>query len=285
MVDKPNIAVLLTCHNRKEKTLNCLKALFDVEALNVNFIIDVFLVDDGSIDGTTAAVNREYPLVQVLKGTGNLFWNQGMRLAWKTAAASKEYNFYFWLNDDTILDRNAVLNLIETYKFATEIEKKDVIITSACRIATEINIFSYGGRTETGPVIPNGKPQRCKFINGNAVLVPKTIYHTLGNLSNDYTHGMGDFDYGLRALKFGFECYTTKDYIATCAPNEGVPGWCNPNLPLKKRWELLHSPRGLNIREYIKFRKKFWGIIWINFAIKAYVKMAFPKLYQKITNL
>ena len=42
------IAAILTCHNRKEKTLACLHSLFSIIST-----IDVFLVDDGSTDGTS----------------------------------------------------------------------------------------------------------------------------------------------------------------------------------------------------------------------------------------
>ncbi|SDW69474.1 glycosyltransferase family 2 protein [Flavobacterium degerlachei] len=280
---KPTVAGLLTCHNRMEKTLQCLENLYAQNGLNTDYKLDVFLVDDGSTDGTSEAITRQFHLVDIIKGNGNLYWNQGMRLAWDTAAKTKDYDFYFWLNDDTILDQNALLELIKTYNHVAVLEQNDAVITAACRLAQGNDTFSYGGRIDKGPVLPNGKLQTCKYINGNAVLVPKAIYKKLGNLSNDYTHGMGDFDYGLRALKEGFGCCTTSDYIATCPPNEGTPGWCNPNVPLKKRWELLHSPHGLNIKEYIKFRKKFWGIKWISFAFKAYAKMIDPKFYKKIS--
>jgi GT2 family glycosyltransferase len=283
MTSIPTIAILLTCHNRKEKTLQCLKALYEQHGLGTDFFAEVFLVDDASIDGTAAAIKIQYPSVNIIQGNGKLYWNQGMRLAWKTAAETKDYDFYFWLNDDTILDTNALANLIEIYKKATGLGQKEVIITTACRAEFNNDSFSYGGRTEAGPVYPNGDLQECKYINGNAVLIPKVVFKELGNLSNDYTHGMGDYDYGLRALEAKFSLYTTKRYLATCHPNEGIPGWCNPSIPLKKRWELLHSPRGLNINEYLKFRKKFWGDKWIIYAIKAYAKMISPQLYQYIS--
>ena len=42
------IAVLITCHNRKEKTLHCLQNLY-----KQSITCDVYLVDDGSIDGSS----------------------------------------------------------------------------------------------------------------------------------------------------------------------------------------------------------------------------------------
>ena len=62
-------------------------------------------------------------------------------------------------------------------------------------------------------------------IKGNLVLIPRVIYKQIGILSNDYTHALGDNDYGLRAIKNGFSCYTTKKFLATCPPNPGKLGW------------------------------------------------------------
>lgn len=278
------IAVLITCHNRKKKTIKCLEALYSCE-IPEEFKIEVFLVDDGSTDGTSEAINLAFPQVTMIQGTGSLFWNQGMRLAWKKASKADNYNYYFWLNDDTILDENAFVQIFNVYEEAKSKENKEVIVVSACRTENESCNFSYGGRNEEGPVIPNGELQTCKFINGNAVLIPREVFENLGNLSSDYTHGIGDNDYGLRALRHGYICYTTKEFVATCPPNEGLPDWCNPEVSLRKRWQLLHEPIGLNIKEYITYKKKHDDKKWIIFALKAYLKALFPKLYYKCENI
>lgn len=275
------ISILIACHNRRQKTINCLSALFKC-GLPDTYQLEVFLVDDASTDGTFEAVRKDFPKVNVIVGNGNLFWNKAMRLAWETAAKTKDFDFYLWLNDDTILDSNALCILLETYEEIIANNNKAGVLCGACRALYEINVFSYGGRTDSGPVIPNSKIQSCKYINGNIVLVPSEIFHKIGYLSPDYTHIMGDIDYGMRVLKNNFNCYTTKTFIATCPPNEGIPSWCNPQISLKRRWELLHSPKGLNIREYILFRKKFWKRKWILYTIQAYLKTIHPNLYNAI---
>ena len=118
----PKIAVLLTCHNRKKKTLQCLNALNIQEGLEVDYNIEVFLVDDGSFDGTAEAIVACFPNVHIIQGNGNLYWNQGMRLAWDTAAKTKDYDFYLWLNDDTILDKDAIINLIDILKYLHKVK-------------------------------------------------------------------------------------------------------------------------------------------------------------------
>jgi len=271
----------MTCHNRKNKTLSCLHALHQQVSIP-DVTLKVYLVDDRCTDGTGEEVKSAYPKVIVLKGNGNLFWCGGMRLAWEEAS-KLDYDFFLWLNDDTILDNDSFNEILETYQEALKIEGKPVLVVGSCRLDVGSTDFSYGGRHSTGPVVPNGKIQSCSLINGNAVLIPEAIFHAVGNLSADYTHSMGDYDYGLRVIRNGNNCYTTRKYIATCPRNPGIPAWCNPKLSFVKRWKQFHSPKGLNIKEYIKFRKRFWGGQWIIFALKAYLKMLSPSIYQKIT--
>lgn len=278
------IAVLLTCFNRREKTLACLANLYNADLPNKTEI-EVFLVDDGSTDGTTEAVKKNFDCVEVIQGTGSLFWNKGMRLAWETAVQKKDFDFYFWLNDDTTLEKNAILDFFDVYHSAKKIEGKPVIVVGACKQNSLSSDFSYGGKTQNGPVIPNGNLQKCKFMNGNAVLIPKEIFLVLGNLSADYTHTMGDIDYGLRAIKKGFSIYTTKSFVAICETNKGFPVWCNPEKTLAERWKFLHAPQGLNISEYNRFRKKFWGAKWLAYATKVYLRTLFPKFYNKFSNI
>ncbi len=277
------IAVLITSHNRKDTTLKCLKSLY-LNQLPIDFDLDLYLVDDGSTDGTAEAVNELYPQVCLVKGDGNLFWNQGMRLAWNTAIAHSTYDFYLWLNDDTIIDPDALSNILETSSAARFVEGNEVIVTGACRNKPDEGFFSYGGRSENGPVIPNGQLQKCKYINGNFVLVPLAIYKKIGPLSENYTHALGDIDYGLQALKHGFDCYTTKKYIASCSLNYGTQVWCNSNFSLSKRWKSFNSIKGLNIKEYILFRKKHWPNTYWVYALKAYLKFLFPGFYKFMVN-
>lgn len=95
------IAVLLTVHNRKAKTLECLQRLYAQLPLD-GYQVDVYLTDDGCTDGTPEAVRQQFPQVHIIHGDGNLFWNRGMYTAWQEAA-KKDYDFYLWLNDDTFV--------------------------------------------------------------------------------------------------------------------------------------------------------------------------------------
>ena len=80
----PNIAVLLTCFNRKDKTIACLESLL-LTVKNYNDIandkanISIFLTDDASTDGTAQAAMKvcQGEDIHIVQGNGNLFWAGG----------------------------------------------------------------------------------------------------------------------------------------------------------------------------------------------------------------
>jgi GT2 family glycosyltransferase len=279
---KITVGVLLTCHNRKDKTLACLASFYEAIKPN-NLHFEIFLVDDGSIDGTASSVAIEYPTVNLIKGTGNLFWNQGMRLAWiKALENNLNYDFFLWLNDDCFMFKDALSHLFNCFNEYKNINDKNSLIIGACKESNKSDIFSYGLRINEKIIKPNGTFQTGNMMNGNLVLIPNIIYKKIGILSNNYTHAMGDHDYGLRAIEAGFDLVLTKSYVAVCESNKNLPGWCNPNISLKKRWKLLHTPLGLNINEYKIFIKRFWPHNYLFSIVKIYFRCFFPSLYAKI---
>ena len=53
---------------------------------------------------------------------------------------------------------------------------------------------------------PNGKPQVCNLINGNCVLIPKDVAKQNGNIDQRFTHGFGDWMYGIKFIKNNGKC-------------------------------------------------------------------------------
>jgi GT2 family glycosyltransferase len=165
------IAVLLTCHNRKKKTITCLDSLFNAD-LPFNYSLKVFLVDDGSIDGTSQAIKDRFSEVNIIQGNGALYWNRGMHLAWETAYGVKEYDYYLWLNDDVIIDNNGLTTIINDAK-----EKPDSVICGVMQSAVKKDTITYGGKNTEGKLLePTGEPHLCQYINGNMVLIPNSIF-------------------------------------------------------------------------------------------------------------
>lgn len=271
-----NIAVLITCHNRVQATLRCLGALFLAEKKNCS--IDVYLVDDGSSDGTAQSVKVHYPQVHIIHGNGSLYWCGGMRLAWAVASSRFDYEFYLWLNDDVIVNANFLSCFFNDYD---EIFNRHgtCLITGAC-CDPDTGAFTYGGRNDKELLIPVGTPQACKYIHGNVVLVPREIFRKIGGMSEAFTHALGDTDYGLRAIEAGFSCWTTGMYVGMCRQHQIKGPWNSSKVPIKQRMVLLRHPLGLNFREYKIYRKRHYPRMWILDVIKVYVQAIFPLPFE-----
>lgn len=243
------IAAILTCHNRKEKTLACLHSLFSIIST-----IDVFLVDDGSTDGTSTEVIKLYPQVKIIKGSGNLFWSRGMYTAWKEAV-KYDYDYFLWLNDD-----------VELYPFFwDELLDCNKLKGGFCIITGLIENFEktttlYGGSDEKKALIhANGLPQTVTHMNGNVVLVPKSVVNKIGIIDPKLHHDLGDVDYGLTAIENGINVYTTRKPIAAGYSNDfcRIRKW---GSSLKQRLKKLNSPLGSPPSINFYFRKKHYGL-------------------------
>jgi GT2 family glycosyltransferase len=279
MITKPNIAVLLTCHNRKDKTLKCLQALYSQEGLEIDYTIEVFLVDDASTDGTTEAINFQFSTVKIINGDGSLYWNRGMHLAWETAAKTKDYDYYLWLNDDTFLFENAVKMLLNDAQLSNN---KSVICGST--LSLETNTISYGGFSKDSKmVIPNGELQEVFAINGNCVLIPKYVFKTIGILDKRFVHAIGDLEYGLRVRKNDLTSFVAEDFIGSCEGNEKLPLWCSPSVSLNKRIQNLYSPLGNSHPYYYYiFEKEYYGVMRaIKHFFTIHLRLLFPKLWLR----
>jgi GT2 family glycosyltransferase len=271
------IAVLLTVFNRKEKTVACLQNLL-LQELPKGFVLDVFLVNDGCTDGTPEAVKAQFPLVNIINSNGNLFWNRGMHLAWQTAAKTKDYDFYLWLNDDTMLNEKALTVLLKT---SLQKEHQSIIVGSTSGLDSNEEV-TYGGRSnKTGLLFPENKLIICDYFNGNIVLIPKYTFKKVGINDPVFHHALGDFDYGLRAGKLGFNHYVAPDFLGRCDVHETLLTWCNSNKSFKQRWKAFKSPLGNNPEEFFIFKKRQDGFfIAVITYVTIHFRVIFPKIWQ-----
>lgn len=273
-----NLAVLLTCYNRKEKTLCCLSNLCQQFFSNTSYSLDIFLVDDNSTDGTREEIANLFPFVHIIQGNGSLFWNRGMHLAWTTALQYKDYDYYLWLNDDTFFYPYGITRLLE---LSVKNEDQCIIVGSTCALENKKRV-TYGGRTFKGGLLTDLKePQYCDYFNGNIVLVPRYVYQQVGTNDPVFHHGLGDFDYALRAAKAGIYSIVAPGIFGECDTHGKIPKWKDPMVPFKERFRDLWQPNGAPPSQLFVFRRRHYGILsaLVTF-ISNYVHVFFPSLWN-----
>lgn len=252
------IAVLLTCYNRVETTLRCLRGLF-MQELPAECKLEVYLVDDASPDQTGNRVRDEFPQVNVIPGGGNLFWCKGMRLAWDNAIASGiDYDYYLWLNDDVVLKSNALKSALNDVFL---LEDFGVVVGSTSSDGGETEV-SYGASDCNLHLLPpNGKPQLALGrMNGNFVLISRSIFKKVGPIYGGYSHGMGDLDYGYMVRRCGFNFYIASDFVGIC-PRQPERYLGLKNRTVVERARLLFAPKGYPLRDAVLFKYRNFGVL------------------------
>ena len=270
------IAVLLTVHNRKDKTIKCLDCLYG-SVVPDGYTFEVYLTDDGCTDGTAEAVREKYPKVHIIQGDGNLFWARGMRVAW-TEAAKGDYDYYLWLNDDTYIFENALMEILH----AAEATHDKAVLAGATKSAVTGQV-TYGVIINEKKIEPNGNLQEGYGLNGNFVLISRDVYNKLGNMDKHYHHAGGDIHYGLLAKKMGVPVYLIGEYAGTCEAHEKLDKWTDPEVPFLERWKNLNRPNGMPLKILFYQQRTFQGLPKAIFhTFTTIFRCCFPKTFMTL---
>ncbi len=263
----PQIGVVMTCHNRRETTVRCLSALRDQAGVDAE--VRLFVTDDGSNDGTAEGIREVWPEATIIPGTGSLYWAAGMALA-ERAAVQTRSGYLLWLNDDTVLDSDAVARLLHA-----SAEHPEAIIVGAT-VDPETGERTYGGRLRPGahpqrlPPVPLAEiAQRADTFNGNVVLIPWEARQRIGPIDGLFPHAYADDDYGLRASALGVAIIQAPGAVGACSRN--TVGGSPPGGPLD-RWRRLQSPTGLPWRAQARYLRRhgewWWPAILVGQQVK-----------------
>jgi GT2 family glycosyltransferase len=280
------IAVLLACHNRRAKTLECLDRVAG-STLPAGVSTHIVLTDDGSTDGTREAVLERYPEATVLAGDGSLFWNGAMRRAYG-AALARGYDAYLWLNDDTMIDPRTIARLIEALRDREAIFGQPAVIVGSTR-DPETGQLTYGGVVRPHRfrpfafemVEPATRPVECESMWGNCVLIPHSIARVVGNLDAGFSHSIGDVDYGLRVRAAGFRIWVMPGFAGTCSVNSIAGTYQDPKMPLGKRLRRMLQPKGLPIRPWRVFTRRHGGPLWPVYFLWPYFRVIASSIVRR----
>ncbi|MEH2092808.1 glycosyltransferase [Nostoc sp. 'Peltigera membranacea cyanobiont' 213] len=268
-----NLAIVMTCHNRRNTTLACLHTLYEQKNH-----FDVYLTDDGSSDGTAQAIKAEYPEVHILQGNGNLFWVGGMHLAFGEAIKN-QYDYYLWLNDDTFLEANAVSKLLQIHQNLTEQGYPDSIVVGSTKDPMT-GKATYGGAVKSKKwysnkfefLEPSSVIQKCDAMYGNCVLIPEGVAAKIGNIDTAFIHSLGDLDYALRARKLGCQIWVAPGYIGSCTKNSIRNSWVDTNLSILQRLKKALQIKGFPLKPWTVFCIRHSGPLWIFYWFLPYIR-------------
>jgi GT2 family glycosyltransferase len=279
-----SIAIVFPVFNGLDYTKSCLNSLFNEHRIEEREAkIHVVIVDDGSTDGSFDWIKRNYPLVKLMKGTGNLWWSGGINKAVRYAIDELKCEYVLWWNNDITANHDYFDNLINLLMTLDD----RTIIGSKIYLAQNKNvIWSMGGlfdiKTGFKSMIGSGFPDSiqyeeitpCDWLPGMGTLTPVSVYGKIGWLDElNFPQYHGDSDFTLRAKKQG---YTVMVHPALKIYNDTRHSGLKHDESSKRLLQSLFSIKSnYNIKKDFLFYKKH--VI----SIKAY-RFLFQKYFRYV---
>ncbi|WP_097986573.1 glycosyltransferase family 2 protein [Streptomyces sp. f150] len=257
-----HLAVLMTSHDRRARTLSALRALEEQRGLPARTTLGVHLVDTGSTDGTPEAVRLRHPAVEVMSVGADVSRNQALRIASRNSRSgnggggplggtpggpSHAWTHQLWLDDGVELFRDALATLLRT----SEAAGSDAVVVGAVRNAYGDTVYS-GRRGRSLTLVEPGahRPERCDTYDGRVVLVPRAVYDLVGDPDKVFRHRMGDYDHGRRARRAGVAAFVAPGHAGECVDGPAAAGSREPGIGVREALRRVTSVRELPPRQW-----------------------------------
>jgi len=204
----PTVSIIIINYNGRYFLKNCLKSLNEISYPRDK--VEIILVDNASTDGSVEYVKRNFPQVRVLRLNRNFGFTGGAN----RGASIARGEYLLFLNNDTIVDKNWLLELI------TAILTDDRIAICGSRVLSMRNhsdIGSIGFLNMVGGalLLPHHKGLEGKMyhfvgsIHGASILIKKKVFSELSGFEDDYFMYSDEVDLCHRAWLYGY-------YVAYC---------------------------------------------------------------------
>ena len=253
------ISIVIPVFNRKDYTRECLLSLRQ----QTDQRFKVVIVDDGSTDGTDEMLREEFPEVEVLKGSGSLFWtagvNMGIRHALKQGA-----ELIMTMNNDVIVDECLIEKMYYWH------EQKPAALLGALELDANTQQPIFGGErlnwllNTIDEVLPTLSKDDQKGLHavthlpGRGLLIPRVVFEKIGLFDQDrFPHYIADYDYTHTARRAGFELYVNYDAKLLTYPEESGERQIRSEKNFKNYYKHLFDLKGGgNLRDFTRFTLK-----------------------------
>ena len=211
--------------------LDCVRS---VKQMNYS-ALTVLVVDNGSTDESVRMLARDHPDITILANGRNLGYARGFNTG-LTYAYDHGADYFLIMNNDTIIDRDALTELVRVAQSDPAIgfvtgkvywHSKPGVLQSAGRCDDpDIMVGLHVGADE----IDNGQYDQVRdynFVDDVFLLVRRAVYETVGGYDPDFFLYYEETDWCARVRRAGFRIvYTPKSKIW----HKGMVG--GQNMPL-----------------------------------------------------
>jgi len=218
------VAIVIPVYNRREITLQGIRSLKRIDTTGLD--VRIYIVDDGSTDGTGDAIRSQHPDVHVIDGDGTLHYAAGTNRGIE-AALNWEPDYIATMNDDAVFHDQFLIRLVKT----AETTPRSIIGGLLLLWDEPHKVFQVGQVWQTlkgGWIIPEDwtafsvpqEPFEVECIVGNCVLIPTEAIKECGLMDEKrFPHGWGDAQWMARFSRAGWKLMIHPRSLIWCEPN------------------------------------------------------------------
>ncbi len=208
---KKDVVIIILTYNQKDKTLECLTTLLGCE----DMLFNVLVWDNGSQDGTIAAVNEAFPDVLTHYSETNLGVAGGRNSSAQMATHEFDATHLLFLDNDILVEPGFVRSLYEPFEADPQIGQTQAKL----RFMHDRSLINDGGGARISFVFwrvkpvgfgeqDNGQynePTPC-ISCGGAMMVRADIFQQLNGFDPLFgPFGPEDLDFSLRLQALGYK--------------------------------------------------------------------------------
>jgi GT2 family glycosyltransferase len=142
--------------------------------------------------------------LMVIRNQSNLGFAIANNVVLKILEKEKESDYYFLLNNDTVIHPDAVIELINSLEKCNKLKVAQSVIYSydiPNKIANAGGKILFWGQTKYYKKIKKNSVKTISFINGCALMINTEIIQKFGLLSEKFFFGEEDFEFSMRMNK------------------------------------------------------------------------------------
>ena len=207
ILDYPKTTISIINLNGKDYLGECLASIKEMEYPMDK--LEIIVVDNGSTDGSVELIKENYPDIKIIKNSKNM----GFAYANNQAAKNAAGQYVAFLNNDTRVDRNWLIELLKP------IYCNDITVASGSKVlsmdgktldfaGSMINFEGKGFQIDYGVPVDKDKHNEYRyfpFVNGGAMLINRQVFLDAGGFDEDFFAYYEDVDLGWRLWILGYK--------------------------------------------------------------------------------
>lgn len=209
MKDLQKVAIILVNYNGKEYNDECINSILNSSYKN----LDIIVIDNDSKDGSPQLLKDKFSnKIKLIMAEKNLGFSGANNIGIREALEN-EAEYILLLNNDTIIDKDLISNMVKASKeeenavISPKIyyyDNKDIIWSAGADMRWKRGLTDQRGINKKDDEKYN-KRQEVEFGTGCCLLIPSEVIRKVGYLTDDYFLYYEDTDYCMRVRSCGYK--------------------------------------------------------------------------------